>query len=177
MRNRQRPRGFSLIEVLIAVVVLSTGMLALAALQSTITRNSVAAKARSQAVAAANDVLDLARERASRDENGFENLQSTGLQDWVVPDIARDGGSPQRFQKRLTVTRLVAGGPGDPCSADAPCFRVLAANQSAPNDTVGLKQVDVDIQWVDDAGITQSVRVSDLIYDVPRTAQYGLLQP
>ena len=51
----QKVRGFSLIEVLIAILVLSTGMLALAALQSSITRNSVSAKARSQAVAAAND--------------------------------------------------------------------------------------------------------------------------
>lgn len=177
MRKPQRQRGFSLIEVLIAVVVLSTGMLALAALQSSITRNSVAAKARSQAVAVANEVLDLARERATRDENGFANLQSTALQDWVAPDLVGDGPAAQTFQQRITVTRLVAGGPGDPCTEAAPCFREVPANQSVPEGTVGLKQINVDVQWVDDAGINQSVRVSDLIYDVPRTAQNGLLQP
>ena len=52
-KSRTPALGFSLIEVLIAVLVLATGMLALAALQGSITRNSVDAKIRSQGLAVA----------------------------------------------------------------------------------------------------------------------------
>lgn len=45
-------RGFSLIEVMVAVVILATGLLALTALQGTLARNSADAKARSAVMAA-----------------------------------------------------------------------------------------------------------------------------
>lgn len=47
-----RTRGFSLIEVMVAVVVLATGLLAMAALQGALARNSADAKARSAVMAA-----------------------------------------------------------------------------------------------------------------------------
>ena len=50
--------GFSLIEVMIAVVVLATGLLALAALQASLTRSSAEAKTRSRVAAMLSARMD-----------------------------------------------------------------------------------------------------------------------
>ncbi|WP_460812271.1 prepilin-type N-terminal cleavage/methylation domain-containing protein [Luteimonas pelagia] len=57
----RRPRGFSLLEVLIAVVVLSTGFLALAALQGSLARASADAKIRTQVAAMMQARMDQLR--------------------------------------------------------------------------------------------------------------------
>lgn len=61
--NRQfvREQGFSLIEVMIAVVVLSTGLLALAALQANLTRSAADSKARSRVAALVSSRMDQMR--------------------------------------------------------------------------------------------------------------------
>ena len=59
--SRSAQRGFSLLEVLIAAVVLAAGLLALTALQGALMRNSADAKARSQLAALAQSVMDEAR--------------------------------------------------------------------------------------------------------------------
>jgi type IV pilus assembly protein PilV len=62
--SARHDRGFSLIEVLVALVVLSVGLLGLAALQSTATQFNTSAYTRSQATILAYDVAD--RIRANR---------------------------------------------------------------------------------------------------------------
>lgn len=54
-------RGFTLIEVLIAVVILSVGLLGLAGLQATSLRNNHSAYLRSQATTLAYDIIDRMR--------------------------------------------------------------------------------------------------------------------
>ena len=54
--GRAPPRGFSLIEVLVAAAVLSVGLLALASLQVSIVRTSSDAKAYSVALSLAKDM-------------------------------------------------------------------------------------------------------------------------
>ncbi len=54
-------KGFTLIEVLIAVLVLSIGLLGLASLQANALRSNFGAYARSQAVILANDMADRIR--------------------------------------------------------------------------------------------------------------------
>jgi len=73
MRARRHDRGqagFSLIEVLIAVVVLATGLLAMAALQARLASNSADAKARSRVAALMTSVIE--DERAT----GYGSLAS-----------------------------------------------------------------------------------------------------
>lgn len=62
--NARHERGFSLIEVLVALVVLSVGLLGLAALQSTAAQFNASAYTRSQATILAYDIAD--RIRANR---------------------------------------------------------------------------------------------------------------
>jgi type IV pilus assembly protein PilV len=61
---RTNEQGFTLIEVLVALVILSVGLIGLAALQTGGLRNNNSAVIRSQAVLAAEDILD--RMRANR---------------------------------------------------------------------------------------------------------------
>lgn len=70
-RNRGAS-GFSLIEVMIAVIVLATGLLALAALQAKLTANSADAKARSRIAALMTSAID--DERAS----GYTGIAAFG---------------------------------------------------------------------------------------------------
>lgn len=61
--------GFSLIEVLIALVVLSVGLLGLAGLQATSLRNNQSAYLRSQATQLAYDMADRIRANQSDNKN------------------------------------------------------------------------------------------------------------
>lgn len=64
--------GFTLFEVLIAVLVLSLGLLGLAALQSTGLRQSHSAYTRSQATIFAYDIIDRMRtNKATAEANGY----------------------------------------------------------------------------------------------------------
>jgi prepilin-type N-terminal cleavage/methylation domain-containing protein len=71
--HHRQQAGFSLIEVMIAVIVLATGLLALAALQINLTQSSADAKARSRIAALMSSVVDYER------SVGFSSLaQFTG---------------------------------------------------------------------------------------------------
>ena len=63
---RRKNRGFTLLEILVALLVLSIGLLGLAGLQTFSLRNNHSAFLRSQAVVLAYDALD--RLRSNRDQ-------------------------------------------------------------------------------------------------------------
>jgi type IV pilus assembly protein PilV len=65
MRPVVRHRGFSLIEILVTILVLSLGMLGLAGLMATSLRNGMSASHRTQATWMAYDIID--RLRGNRD--------------------------------------------------------------------------------------------------------------
>jgi type IV pilus assembly protein PilV len=76
-------RGFTLLEVLIALIVLSIGLLGLSGLQTTSLRNNHSAFLRSQATLVTNDIID--RMRANRDaavdgayDIGYEDATPAG---------------------------------------------------------------------------------------------------
>ena len=63
--NLSREQGFSLMEILVTVIVLSIGLLGLAGLQMTGMKDNHSAYLRTQAVVLANDIID--RMRANQD--------------------------------------------------------------------------------------------------------------
>jgi type IV pilus assembly protein PilV len=65
LSSKNRSRGFTLLEVLVAMVVLSIGLLGLSGLQTSSLRNNHSAFLRSQATVATNSIID--RMRANRD--------------------------------------------------------------------------------------------------------------
>jgi type IV pilus assembly protein PilV len=65
LAKNRRSRGFTLLEVLVAMVVLSIGLLGLSGLQTSSLRNNHSAFLRSQATLVSNDIID--RMRANRD--------------------------------------------------------------------------------------------------------------
>jgi len=76
-RILRRSRGFSLIEVMVAVFVLSIGLLGMAALMATSMRNNQSADHRSQAVNLAHDVVEMMRANINNTQGygsaGFSN--------------------------------------------------------------------------------------------------------
>lgn len=140
-RSPRQGRGFSLIEVLIAVVVLATGLLALAALQGALTRNAADARLRSEAVAVAEIVTERLR------AEGYNDLRAiigggTGAA-WLdsQPDIAtlRQGSA--------TTYEIAVNG---------------AVIQFPPSDAE-LTRVVVEVDWTDAMGTARDVSMTSMV--------------
>jgi type IV pilus assembly protein PilV len=73
-RKEKHPAGFTLIEVLVALVIISIGLLGLAALQSQGLQDNKSAILRSVAVQSAADILDRMRANRTAALNGSYNI-------------------------------------------------------------------------------------------------------
>jgi type IV pilus assembly protein PilV len=93
-RRRSRQRGFSLIEVLVAVVVLSIGLLGLAALQASTTRSNHSALLRTQATNLAYDIVDRMRANVTPAESGDYDADYGALPDEDDPTPAANACDP-----------------------------------------------------------------------------------
>ena len=116
MTSRRAQRGFTLIEILVTVVLISVGLLGIAALQLTTLRGNQESYVRSQANVLAGDILDRIRANpfAFRDglyETAFGDMGDTtttygrDIRDWqntidqILPgDDAVTAGQIRRFQ-------------------------------------------------------------------------------
>jgi type IV pilus assembly protein PilV len=130
MRN---VRGFTLLEVLVALVVLSIGLLGLSGLQTTSLRNNQSALLRSQAVILAEDILD--RMRANREEaldEGYDVIASNSAADWGATCDPCTPGAVANVDRHLWLT-YVERLPGGDATLDV-------ANGVAT----------ITITWVDD---------------------------
>ena len=156
--HRTDSRGFSLLEVLIAVVVLSVGLLALAALQGRLTQASSEAKVRGRVAAMLSARMDALR------SGGYGTINPGAFNavdpcdgdatDWL--DCARI----EAGLSTLTATQTVATWYGDASFATPP---------PVPQDArvAQFKRVTVVANWADAAGGAHSM---ELVTDVSSMA-------
>jgi len=129
-------RGFSLIEVMIAVVVLSTGLLALAALQANLVRTAADSKARSRVAALVSSHMDAMR---AGGYDGAKSMAATGCASGNDVCQAQTEGAVGG----LTIAHEV--------------------NEVALNATAHYKTVRMVAQWTDAGGQARSLSMNTVL--------------
>lgn len=115
LSTKRKPRGFTLLEVLVALVVLSIGLLGLSGLQTSSLRNNHSAFLRSQATLAGTDIIDRMRANRTSAASGDYDIGYTAT---VTPSScvgscsALDVANRDLQQWRSYVERL-PGGEGE----------------------------------------------------------------
>ncbi len=146
--------GFSLIDVLVAVVVLSFGLLALAALQTKLVRSSGATKAQSTALALAKDEIEQLR--------GFEDLDAyIALTDIAKADAITATLGGVSYSMWRDVTRYAYD-----TTATPPAFTAVGDTTALGNAYTAaneFKVVDIYVEWTDPTGATESIRLQDAV--------------
>lgn len=146
-------RGFSLIEVLIAVLVLSIGLLALAALQGELFRAGAEAKARANATTIAQQVIEDARSFSfiSAPDVAYTDATYSDLAsgDWSVAGVSGVDFSVNRVVERYRWSE--ADGEfvisTEPYSGGVPEFKL----------------VRVEVSWTGGDGQAKSITLTDTI--------------
>lgn len=154
--DRGAARGFSLIEVLIAVVVLSVGLLALGALQAALVRNSSETKARSGALALAEEHLE--NLRSFRDRAQYDEIETEELP-VLLYDADVDAGRGGVDYTRTTQVNHYA------FNTETGAFEAYNSD-NADKYVAGreFKQVVVDVTWKDaQSDVDRRVQVSDFV--------------
>ncbi|GAB3103444.1 type IV pilus modification protein PilV [Lysobacter terrae] len=147
--SSRRAAGFSLIEVLIAVIVLSFGLLALAALQGALFKASAEAKAQSVGLSLAQEKLEYYR--------GYKTTSDYQAITGGTDTAQTIGGVT--FTRSWTVTRYAyptAGGS----FASVTNTGATAATYVANNE---FKRIQVNVGWTDAEGHGQTVSLEDAI--------------
>ena len=165
IRHTIRNRGFSLLEVLIAVVVLSFGLLALANLQASLMRNSGESKARSVALSLAKDRLEDLRSFTSLAE--YEAMtESTG----TFTDTAGSLGGVSYTVSTVVQRYAYDADPDGDSDTDDGAFELVAGDTGALAgsyaDENEFKTLTVTVGWTDAQGAAQSVTIEDAIGSV-----------
>lgn len=146
--NHRVDRGFSLLEVMIAVVVLAIGLMSLAALQGRLFQAGAESKARTTASALAQQAIEDARAYPfAKAPTGFTGPDYVGLVSWDTDQKVTEGGveftvSREVSRYRPDGTELAVGALFDPSK---PEFKV----------------VNVSVSWAGADGTSKSIQLKD----------------
>lgn len=169
-------RGFSLIEVLVAVVILSIGLLALASLQLSLVRASATTKAQTLASNLAKDRIEFLRSYTNL--AGYAALTDSPTSGTV--ENLTDGGTGKYGgidYKRTTITsrfvfnKLPAPGSFVSIANTTPDATLVTASNVSLVDNIDysigkdFKLIKVTVEWADTTSATpnQSVAMEDII--------------
>ena len=118
-----RNRGFSLIEVLVAVIVLAAGLLGIAGLQVSVLRANDSARLRSVAIFAAYDAADRIRadpaalldtsQTVSIEKCPDESSATEGFKRWAKDFCAYNLPEPLNSEDAMTIDCSATGACGD----------------------------------------------------------------
>jgi type IV pilus assembly protein PilV len=100
--NLKNQKGFTLIEVLVAIVVLSIGLLGAAAMQTTAIVGNTSAMNRSQALGLAEEMVDRIRVNAGNTPNIYDAINTSGACGGGEPAL----GDCTQWQARLQASGL-----------------------------------------------------------------------
>jgi type IV pilus assembly protein PilV len=140
--------GFSLLEVLVTVLVLSIGLLGLAGLQASSLRNNHSAFLRSQAVLKAYEGLD--RMRANRAAAVSGSYNGTYDSDYTVPGQTCDNictsaqMAASDLREWVTALRRLPGGQGQIAVTNAGVATVQVSWDDDRNPDTGLQTFRLD---------------------------------
>lgn len=155
----RRSGGFSLIEVLVAIVVLATGLLALASLQASLTRSAADARARSQVAAFVDLVIE--RQRAVGSTN-FKAVPSTTA--WTAAELTaiQNSAGVSNLAVNVTSTYFSFNSATNAFTAcDATCAAALSPKQPQ------YKELRTVATWTDATGASRRFDMTSVIS--PRT--------
>ena len=149
--GNSRERGFTLVEALVALLVISFGMLAIAGFQITMSRNSDVAKQRSEAVRLAQREMERLR--------AFETVVSDGTKVDYVNEVL--GGTRTVDSGQSGVNQLVTN---TVYTVTWDVTRTDGTTASATNSaTDPQKWINVAVTWPDRTGETQIARLRSVI--------------
>ena len=172
-----RQAGFSMLDVLVAIVVLATGLLALAALQGAMTRNGVDSRARSQIAAYTQSVIDRMR-FVGYDLAAPSTLFAQG--DTITAGSSCQDGSVslttlQRLQSDAMCAQSAAGASNLTttittaqlyCGTSGSTF---AAASACTPDQASYKQLKLTSTWTDSTGALRSMSFDTTLSPVTST--------
>lgn len=159
MNTHRLQRGLSLVEVFVALLVLSVGLIALAKLQVDLVRGSADARARTVALSLAEEKVEDLRTFVLADGAGSWSISANPMA-WSY--IASNTGGRIAPQTTYSSTLEVAG------------VRFMRTWTAAARDFTGTgpitsrtKDVTVTVSWQNEAGATQSVNQIVNIVEIP----------